>query len=406
MKEMCEHDLCIHEALVGTTICYAHTVSVRCELSTCDAWAYVPWTTCKRHSALLLGVGEQPNRLMRDAGKTRIPMDNNDFRFSASYASRYNNCHGSAHLELAIPGFEHPTRNNDGMKGEGTRLHKIFEIALSDRTRIEDCMALLTEIASLWGPHRTTYLEQDEKKYVIGWFLKHKTPPPLELADLKEALLQYKPVKDEHGNDTEVMVAAGVPPRRIMHVVQSLGYVKDLIEEMDQDTLEVFIEAKVPATWLTTSPKTTVDLIIRDKDKMHVLDLKMGDIEVSPIANEQLMYYAETFRQKSAELDLPDKDNWYEDITLHIMQRGFMDEWSLPKTVLTEWVNTVKESEQAILDGDLTMRAGDHCKFCPANPHARGDKGNKACPVMMTVLYGERDQAQSDIDVLEGDDDE
>lgn len=330
-------------------------------------------------------------------------MDNNDFRLSASYVSRYNNCHGSANLPEAIPGFVHPERNDGGMKGEGTRLHKIFEVALSERHNLVDKAQLLRELAELWGPKRTAMLE-DEKKFIITYFMKHKQAPPIELPILKEGLLQYVPVLDTDANPTDTMVAKGVPPRRIVFLAEALEYVNDLLDEMDDETIEVFIEAKTTATWLTTMPKTTVDLIIRDQYKMHVIDLKMGEIEVSPIGNEQLMYYAETFRQKSAALDLPDEDNWYEDITLHILQRNYTDHWNLPPAVLSEWVEKVKESEQAILDGDLTLSAGEHCKFCPANPASRGDKGSKSCPVMLSIMYGERDKEQSDIDVLEDDD--
>lgn len=328
-------------------------------------------------------------------------MDNNDFRFSASYASRYNNCHGSANLSEAIPGFEYPERNNDGMKGEGTRLHKIFQEALSDPSNLLEKAVLLDELAELWGPKRTAYLEQSEKTYIVNWFLKHKTAPPFELSVLKEGLLQYVPALDTDGNQTKaedgspIFVARGVPPRRIAFIAEALRYVNDVIKTMSKESLEVLVEVKRTATWLSTRPKTTVDLIIRDDKTMHVMDLKMGDIEVSPIRNEQLMYYAATFDAFE-----------YERVTLHILQRNYTDWWHLPLDLLREWVTTVQASERAIASGDLTLTPGEHCKFCPANPHGRGDKGNKACPAMMVVLYGERDQAESDAAVLEGDDNE
>lgn len=34
-----------------------------------------------------------------------------------------------------------------------------------------------------------------------------------------------------------------------------------------------------------------------------------------------------------------------------------------------------------------TFSPGDHCKFCPANPHGRGAKGKPYCPAMMGLLY-------------------
>ncbi|QGH78653.1 Cas4 family exonuclease [Microbacterium phage Wesak] len=323
-------------------------------------------------------------------------------RMSASYVKRYNNCHGSANLTEAIEGFEYPARNEDGMKGEGTRLHKIFELALEKPERLRDSAALLREIADIWGPHRTKYLEQEAKTYLISYFLKHKAEPPLEIEDLKEALLQYVPVLDEDSNPkknedgTVTLVAKGVAPRRIIHLAESLEYVADLIDTIEPDTLVVHSEVKKEASWLSTEPYTTVDLIVSGTLKstgesvMHVVDLKMGDVPVPVIMNEQLMYYAKTFGAED-----------YAVVTLHILQRNGTDHWDLPPAVLDAWVQKVQQSEREILAGDLTLTAGSHCQFCPANPHGRGDRGSKACPVMMEVLYGARDKAKADSEVTE-----
>ncbi|QNN98060.1 Cas4 family exonuclease [Microbacterium phage Fede] len=319
-------------------------------------------------------------------------------RMSASYVTRYNNCHGSANLVEAIPGFRHPERNNNGMKGEGTRLHKIFELGVNSQ-RMREAATLLVEIANIWGHKRIAYLEQSQIKYLTSYFLQHKKEPPLELPDLKTALMEYKEVKDTDGNPkrnedgTITLVAAGVPPRRIEFVAEALNYVADIWERLDPNTRGMLVEAKKQVTWLKSGPSTTVDLILYDDNEMHVIDLKMGDIEVSPIKNEQLMYYAETFGADE-----------YDKVTLHILQRNFTDEWVLLPEVREKWVAEVKASEQAILNGDLKLVPGTHCKFCPANPHTRGDKGSKACPAMMVVLYGERDQRDDDDAVLGADD--
>jgi hypothetical protein len=390
----CMQQPCFSNKLKGYDVCHAHLVLIKCELKTCDEWVWKPYTTCRKHTRLLYQLGEQPVYLMtNDYGGLRIPVDNNDFRFSASYASRYNNCHGSANLAEAIPGFEHPARNDNGMKGEGTKLHEIFAVAISSGNDLEACAKLLEVVAALWGPKRVAFLK-DEKKYIISWFMQHKSEPPIEMKVLADNLILNKEQLDTDGNGTGVFKEYSIAPRRILFVAEALRYVKGIIEDMDADTLELLVEVKAEAAWLTSKPKTTVDLIIRDKDRMHVLDLKMGDLEVSPIMNEQLMYYTETFILKA-------DGTRYEDITLHIMQRGYTDEWILPATVHKAWTEKVKASEQAILDGDLTLSAGSHCKFCPANPHGRGDRGNKACPVMMTLLYGERDRQQADDEILE-----
>lgn len=319
-----------------------------------------------------------------------------EMRMSASYVSRYNNCHGSANLVEAIPGFEHPLRNEDGMKGEGTRLHTLFELATKKHQNLRRAAALLREVAAMWGPHRTAWLEQPEKNFLIGYFMKHKAEPPLELPDLYKALVQIVPALDEDSNQRRdedgelVWVKKGVAPRRIVHLAESMEYVADLIDEMDAETLEVYAEVKREATWLTTKPKTTVDLVLKDQYVLHVIDLKMGDVPVAVINNEQLMYYAKTFGGDE-----------YDRIVLHILQRNGTDSWELPKSVLNAWVERVQASELEILAGDLTLVSGSHCKFCPANPHTRGDRGSKACPVMMLELYGSRERAQADEEILD-----
>jgi hypothetical protein len=248
---------------------------------------------------------------------------------------------------------------------------------------------LLDSIAGLWGPQRVAFLE-DEKKYIITWFMKHKSAPPIEIDVLRENLIVLKAGVDKNGNPDGTFAKAGLPPLRIRFLAEALRYVADIIETMDEDTLEILVEAKVEASWLQTKPKTTVDLIIRDAYIMHVLDLKMGDIEVSPIRNSQLMYYGLTF----------DADQ-YVAIRLHIIQRNHTDYWDVDLETLEQYKTKVLTAEQAIIDGDLTLTPGSHCTFCPANPHARGDKGNKACPAMMLVLYGEREASRSDEEILD-----
>jgi len=325
-----------------------------------------------------------------------------DFRFSASVASRYHNCHGSANLTEAIEGFEYPPRNENGMKGEGTRLHKIFEEALSDVSNLRDKAKLLRLIVSIHWVERRKILE-DAKTFIVWWFMQFKTAPPLSHAVIYQALMHKKRAIDENGNEkidaegNEVWVIAGAPPRRLQFLADALERVADIIDEMEAagaDDIEVLSEVKKAATWLETAPKTTVDLIIRSKKlgRMEVIDLKMGEIEVSPIENEQLMYYAVTF---SAHL--------YAKVRLHIMQRNNIDYWDVSQEKLTAWKEDMQSSEDKILGGDLTLTPGEHCKFCPANPHSRSDRGSKACPVMMTVLYGARDDAATDSS-MEGDD--
>src|SRR6478735_513793 len=195
--------------------CYACTARIRCEVPTCGEWVQVPWTTCNRHTALLRRVGAEPKHLPQDAAyRSKAPMtaelidtlDENDmipiegFRFSASYASRFHKCHGSANLTEAIAGFQHPERNDNGMKGEGTKRHKIFEVALSSPDTLEKSANLLRGVAEFRGNDRILLL-QDKAKFITWWFMNYeKALPPLSIEVLYDNLVNKIMNVDTNGN--------------------------------------------------------------------------------------------------------------------------------------------------------------------------------------------------------------
>ena len=346
-------------------------------------------------SAIRTQVGRKEN--MTDVIDLGIP----GFRFSASYASRYNNCHASANLTEAIPGFEHPAKNDLGRKGQGTNLHEIFQEVISAAIKAEDTVDslrasadLLHVFADVYGKNRTALIK-DEKAYIMWWFSSRKKLPPMEWKILRNFLRMVPVLKPVEGGPTETEESTA--PRLIHFMADSLSYVADIVMHLDgyeSGKVNIIVEAKKTVTWLRTQPKTTVDLIIDNGTSLHVLDLKMGDIEVSPIENQQLMYYAETWRTFE-----------HDTVVLHIMQRGYTDYWSVGLEQLDAWRNGMQASEDAILAGDMTFSPGSHCTFCPANPVGRGDKGNVFCQKMMAIAWGPRDAEQSDRDVLGDDDD-
>ena len=318
-------------------------------------------------------------------------METGELRFSASYASRYHNCHGSANLKEAIPGFEFPERDdNTGMRDQGSKLHEIFQAALSSGNKLDQCALLLQEISEVWGPKRLALLE-DEKAYIVWWFMKHKTEPPIDWKDMHK-LVWDSPITVKKPESKRVTV----PPLRLVFLANALMYVQgvvnDKLERWPNSDIKYRIEETAEAEWLVTKPRTTVDLVIYNDNEMEVLDLKMGDIEIPAENNTQLMYYAWTFGAEK-----------YDQVTVHILQRNNINKWTVTREALHHWSQSLQESERAILRNDLTLNPGGHCTFCPANPHGRGERGSKPCPAMMKLIYGERDIMVSDANVLEDD---
>lgn len=143
---------------------------------------------------------------------------------------------------------------------------------------------------------------------------------------------------------------------------------------------KILTEQTVPATWLQTQPKTTVDLVLYTQDEIHVIDLKWGRIPVEVHDNDQLMYYSACFLHLAP---------LAKGVHQHIVQphADNMESVFVTATELGQWMAKAQAAEAAILAGDLTLHPSDHCTFCPANPHSRGDKGNTFCGPMLQLLY-------------------
>lgn len=142
----------------------------------------------------------------------------------------------------------------------------------------------------------------------------------------------------------------------------------------------VLIEQPVVAEWLPSQPKTTADLVLYVQDEIHIIDLKTGKIPVSAVGNQQLLFYGATYGPLAPKAV---------EVHLHIVQpwAAVMDEWIVPVNVIAAFMNDAVAADKAITNGSTLFSPGDHCQFCPANPHGRGLKGHPLCPTMMDLLY-------------------
>lgn len=170
---------------------------------------------------------------------------------------------------------------------------------------------------------------------------------------------------------------ARLPARDIYYLAQALQYVANI---RSQRRFKVMVEQTVKATWLQTSPTTTADLVLYTQDEIHVLDLKTGKIPVEVHENEQLLYYAACYGELAPKA---------KGVTVHIVQpwANNMKSWHVTATRLGQFMDDARAAEQKLLAKDTTFGPSDHCKFCPANPHSRGDKGRPLCPTMLQMLY-------------------
>lgn len=175
----------------------------------------------------------------------------------------------------------------------------------------------------------------------------------------------------------------------VMQMAKLMQYVADLRATR---RFTVLVEHQMQATWLDSSPYTTADLVLFTKDEIHVIDFKWGKIPVEVVGNKQLMFYAVTYGELAPRA---------EGVTVHILQppADNYESWYVDTTTLGTFMVEAQLAEKKILAGDTSFGPSDHCTFCPANPHSRGDKGKPLCPAMMSMLYPDKTDEQAILDL-------
>lgn len=168
-----------------------------------------------------------------------------------------------------------------------------------------------------------------------------------------------------------------LPAKDIGHMARLLQYVANL---RSTRRFKVLVEQPVKATWLTTQPSTTADLVLYTADEIHVIDQKWGRIPVEVVDNEQLLFYAVCYAPLAPKA---------KGVTLHILQpyADNFTSWFADTPRLAQFMADAQAAEAAIQSGSTSFGPSDHCTFCPANPHSRSVKGSPLCPAMMQMLY-------------------
>lgn len=279
-------------------------------------------------------------------------------KFRASNSEQLMACPGSANLELAIPGYEDPPRDDmAGAKGIGTMVHEVMEpFTTMSLSKLGEIIEATRIFQGLHYTKRRPIADDMNKTLVFigdnGW--------------------------------TEIGIhwfrdISSFTPKMMRFIADAAERVHSLRTQLRYADFKS--EVKTEARWLDSRPTVTTDVVILEHDYLHVIDYKTGAIPVDAAANAQLLFYAATL------LDLAPNAK---EITLEIIQPGHNSVWVVRRGFLEQWMVQAQLADKRITAKDLTLSPGEHCTFCPANPHSRGDKSVARCPAKYNQLYPPR----------------
>lgn len=219
--------------------------------------------------------------------------------------------------------------------------------------------------ASAIGRHIQCHGSADLTSAIPGWV------PPVEDPTVNNAANRGTIMHELFAN------IAHLKQKDMTMFLRALEYVTELRATR---RFKVLVEHSITAEWLKSQPRTTADLVLYLSDELHIIDYKTGMIPVSVVNNEQMMFYAASYGFLAPKA---------KHVTLHIVQpwANNIEAWTVSSKDIAQFMHLARQTEKAIDAGSLQLMPGDHCTFCPANPHSRGAKGRPFCPAMMQLLY-------------------
>lgn len=314
--------------------------------------------------------------------------------FSASRAERLMACPASADLSAFIPAWEPPVRDDTvGAKAFGTHIHEILADLLNshsdDLSPLWDMGSMLYSIALQWAGRSFKPLRT--KKHVLDSAinsaiqLRHGTNA--QALELEQMLLTLLAIERVTASKTSAFAPSDL---------RAFGQLLMDLEALASHggPYNVMVEESLQAAWLPSGPRTTPDLVLWKTDESSgtstiiVVDYKLGKIPVPVMHNAQLEYYLATaFEHLLPYLRHANGNSVYFGAAILQPYLATKDEWWFGMDHLNEFMTAAIQKDQEVTAGSIESAFGDHCTFCPANPHSRGDKGYPFCPTAEAVLY-------------------
>lgn len=138
-------------------------------------------------------------------------------------------------------------------------------------------------------------------------------------------------------------------------------YVDYVLEASDNPIADTLIEERFSLEHIRPDMFGTNDACILEPfGTLEIIDLKYGKgVEVSPVNNKQLLYYALG----------ASKGNEFKDVKLTIIQPRVQDpikSWTIPFKELKAFEEELKEAVGRVESEEPEFKSGDHCRWCRA----------------------------------------
>ncbi len=207
----------------------------------------------------------------------------------------------------------------------------------------------------------------------------------------------------------------GVDDEMVAGVQLYLDYVRDLFDKSDFYAIEQRCDLTHlhPEIWGTGDAVAYQELI----EHLHVIDFKYGrGVAVEPEKNDQELCYASGSVRKCIQ-----SGRKVRRITLHIVQpralhpKGPIRLWTTTLTGLRDFEKVLKGAAEATENPNAPLKAGEHCRFCPAAalcPERKraslaaaqiefADDGKMAAPAVTSLTSEALGKLLSEIDQIE-----
>jgi hypothetical protein len=168
-----------------------------------------------------------------------------------------------------------------------------------------------------------------------------------------------------------------------------------LLDELDIDTMELESFVQI----IPDVAGTSIDLLglSHDEKVLLFLDYKFGRHKVKVEENAQLQFGGIATWTDPRTQDLFNKVERVEFVIVQPTLKGVVFRWSCDLTTLEDFGVTLDAAIKNALSDNPTLKAGEHCKYCPASPFCEAKRFKVSEALVLGARSKEHLQLAADV---------